>query len=87
MQGLHHQQQQLAAFLSVAILKDDSALAWIDSAHKIHSRVDKIGGETPTWNDRFLFKVPSAFLARETSHVSIQIYVVGCFSDHLVGTV
>nr|XP_028954128.1 uncharacterized protein LOC114823016 [Malus domestica] len=50
--------------------------------------VDKIGGENPTWNDRFLFKVPSAFLSRETSHVSIQIYAVGCFSDHLVvGTV
>ncbi|KAM1404849.1 hypothetical protein ACFX2I_013297 [Malus domestica] len=87
MQGLHHQQQQLAAFLSVAIPKDDSALAWVDSAHKIRSRVDKIGGENPTWNDRFLFKVPSAFLSRETSHVSIQIYAVGCFSDHLVGTV
>ncbi|KAM2647595.1 hypothetical protein TB1_000823 [Malus domestica] len=63
------------------------ALAWVDSAHKIRSRVDKIGGENPTWNDRFLFKVPSAFLSSETSQVSIQIYAVGCFSDHLVGTV
>ncbi|PQP93593.1 uncharacterized protein Pyn_12934 [Prunus yedoensis var. nudiflora] len=34
------------------------ALAWVDSAHKLRSRVDKIGASNPTWNDRFLFKVP-----------------------------
>ncbi|KAB2595782.1 hypothetical protein D8674_031232 [Pyrus ussuriensis x Pyrus communis] len=63
------------------------ALAWVDSAHKIRSRVDKVGGENPTWNDRCLFKVPSGFLSSETSQVSVQIYAVGCFRDHLVGTV
>ncbi|KAM1180886.1 hypothetical protein ACFX2G_020295 [Malus domestica] len=33
MQGLHHQQQQLAAFLSVAIPKDDSASASVPSSN------------------------------------------------------
>ncbi|KAM0985320.1 hypothetical protein ACFX13_012828 [Malus domestica] len=45
------------------------ALAWVDSAHKIHYRVEKVGGENPTWNDRFLFKVPSRFLPSKTSKV------------------
>ncbi|KAH0980190.1 hypothetical protein GBA52_007367 [Prunus armeniaca] len=63
------------------------ALAWVDSAHKLRSRVDKIGASNPTWNDRFLFKVPPGFLSSETSAVSVQIYAVGTFRDHLVGSV
>nr|XP_008371149.2 uncharacterized protein LOC103434567 [Malus domestica] len=81
MQGLHHQQQQLTAFLSVAIPKDDSALAWVDSAHKIRSRVDKIDGENPTWNDRFLFKVPSTPSAASAITVGIVRLLINNFLD------
>ncbi|XP_061997518.1 BON1-associated protein 2 [Rosa rugosa] len=63
------------------------AIAWVDSDHKIRTRVDKVGAENPTWNDRFLFKVSSEFLARETSGITIEIYAVGVIRDHLVGTV
>lgn len=63
------------------------AVAWVDSDRKIRTQVDKIGGENPTWNDRFLFKVSSEFLARETSGITIEIYAVGYIRDHLVGTV
>lgn len=63
------------------------AVAWVESSHKIRTRVDKVGAENPTWNDRFLFKVSSEFLARETSGITIEIYAVGSFRDHLVGTV
>ncbi|GAU13608.1 hypothetical protein TSUD_347120 [Trifolium subterraneum] len=33
------------------------ALTWIDSSTKLRTRVDKIGGQNPTWNDKFLFKI------------------------------
>ncbi|XP_050387667.1 uncharacterized protein LOC126803969 [Argentina anserina] len=63
------------------------AVAWVDSSHKIRTRVDKVGAENPTWNDRFLFKVSSEFLARETSGITVEIYAVSSFKDRLVGTV
>ncbi|RXH78209.1 hypothetical protein DVH24_001727 [Malus domestica] len=59
------------------------ALVWVDSAHKIHYRVEKVGGENPTWNDRFLFKISP----KQDLQGLRPIYAVGCFSDHLVGTV
>jgi hypothetical protein len=63
------------------------ALTWIDSSTKLRTRVDKIGGQNPTWNDKFLFRITPEFLASETSGVSVAIYAVGTFRDHLVGTV
>ncbi|XP_038877998.1 uncharacterized protein LOC120070201 [Benincasa hispida] len=63
------------------------AVAWVDPANRLRTRLDTIGGENPTWNDKFLFRVSPEFLARETSAVSIEIYALGRFSDSLVGTV
>ncbi|KAI4328861.1 hypothetical protein L6164_021184 [Bauhinia variegata] len=63
------------------------AVTWVDQHTKLRTQVDKLGGENPTWNDKFLFRVTSKFLASETSAVSVAIYSVGCFKDHLIGTV
>ncbi|CAL0326265.1 unnamed protein product [Lupinus luteus] len=41
-------------------------------------KVDKVGGENLTWNDKFLFHVTPDFLVSETSST---------FRDHLIGTV
>ncbi|CAK8544875.1 unnamed protein product [Lathyrus sativus] len=63
------------------------AVTWIDSSTKLRTRVDKIGGQNPTWNDKFLFRVTPEFLASETAGVCVAIYAVGTFRDHIVGTV
>ncbi|KAJ1414673.1 C2 domain [Sesbania bispinosa] len=63
------------------------AVTWIDPSTKLRTRVDKIGGQNPTWNDKFLFRVTPEFLASDTSGVCIAIYAIGTFRDHLVGTV
>ncbi|GMJ14241.1 hypothetical protein HRI_005093300 [Hibiscus trionum] len=63
------------------------AIAWVDPSTKLRTRIDRIGGENPTWNDKFLFKVSPDFLSRVTSAVSVEIYAVGFFRDKLIGTV
>ncbi|XP_015888837.2 uncharacterized protein LOC107423736 [Ziziphus jujuba] len=63
------------------------ALAWIDPSIKLRTEVDRVGGENPTWNDRFLFQVSPEFLSCETSAVSVEIYGVSCVRDNLIGTV
>ncbi|KAK7397391.1 hypothetical protein VNO78_18561 [Psophocarpus tetragonolobus] len=63
------------------------AVTWIDPATKLRTRVDKLGAQNPTWNDKFLFRVTPHFLAGDTSSVCVAIYAVGTFRDHLVGTV
>ncbi|OVA01883.1 C2 calcium-dependent membrane targeting [Macleaya cordata] len=63
------------------------AIAWIDPAFKLRTRIDRIGGENPTWNDKFFFRVATDFLSYNTSAVSIEIYAVGYIKDALVGTV
>ncbi|XP_072993107.1 BON1-associated protein 2 [Typha latifolia] len=66
------------------------AVAWIDPSAKLRTRVDRVGGENPTWNDRFLFRVPASFLADDSpSAVSVEIYASGgwLIPDLLIGTV
>lgn len=63
------------------------AIAWVDPAFKLRTRPDPIGGENPTWNEKFFFRVTPDFLRGDTSAVSVEIYAAGCFSDPLVGTV
>ncbi|KAF5196134.1 Calcium-dependent lipid-binding (CaLB domain) family protein [Thalictrum thalictroides] len=63
------------------------ALAWVDSAVKLRTRIDRIGGENPTWNDKFFFRVTGDFISNENSAVSIEIYSVGYLKDLLIGTV
>ncbi|XP_052170952.1 BON1-associated protein 2 [Diospyros lotus] len=63
------------------------AMAWVDPSAKLRTRVDRLGAENPTWNEKFLFRVSSDFLSSETSGVSVEIYAVGYIKDPLVGTV
>lgn len=63
------------------------AIAWVDSANKLRTQVDRVGAENPTWNDKFIFRVSSDFLACDTSAVAVEIYAVGVIRDHLIGTV
>ncbi|OMO59353.1 C2 calcium-dependent membrane targeting [Corchorus capsularis] len=62
------------------------AVAWVDSSTKLRTRVDRLGGPNPTWNDKFLFKVSSDFLFSKTATVSIEIYALGIFRDRLIGS-
>ncbi|KAB1219531.1 hypothetical protein CJ030_MR3G012327 [Morella rubra] len=63
------------------------ALVWVDPNHKVRTRTDRVGGENPTWNDKFFFKVSPEFLSSETSGVCIEIYAVSYLRDHLIGSV
>ncbi|KAF3616049.1 putative F-box/kelch-repeat protein-like [Capsicum annuum] len=63
------------------------ALLWIDPSTKLRSKIDNVGGENPTWNDKFLFRVSPEFISGETSGVSVEIYGVGYIKDFLIGTV
>ncbi|KAJ4830413.1 hypothetical protein Tsubulata_018090 [Turnera subulata] len=63
------------------------AAVWIDPATKLRTRIDRVGGQNPTWNDKFLFKVSRDFLSSETSGVFVEIYAVGCLRNPLIGTV
>lgn len=66
------------------------AVAWVDPSAKLRTRVDRVGGENPTWNEKFIFHVPAGFLADDSpSAVSVEIYAAGGWylPDSLVGTV
>ncbi|KAF3792812.1 hypothetical protein EJ110_NYTH10768 [Nymphaea thermarum] len=63
------------------------AITYISQEKKLRTRVDRVGRENPTWNDKFIFRVPEAFLSDENSAVSVEIYAVGIVFDALVGTV
>ncbi|KAG6434394.1 hypothetical protein SASPL_106025 [Salvia splendens] len=63
------------------------ALTWVNSAAKLRTRVDSLGGENPTWNDKFLFRVSDEFVSCDTSAVSVEIFAVGYIKDILIGTV
>ncbi|GFP95131.1 hypothetical protein PHJA_001657500 [Phtheirospermum japonicum] len=63
------------------------AVTWINPGKKLRTRVDPIGGENPTWNDKFLFRVSDEFVYGETSAVSVEIFAVGYVKDFLIGTV
>ncbi|CAN6443888.1 unnamed protein product [Victoria cruziana] len=63
------------------------AVTYINQEKKLRTRVDRVGQENPTWNDKFIFRVPETFLSDENSAVSVEIYAVGIVFDALVGTV
>lgn len=63
------------------------AVAWVDPATKLRTRIDRVGRENPTWNDKFIFRVPAGFLSSDSSAISIEIYALGLLRDALVGTV
>ncbi|KAM0946140.1 putative C2 domain-containing protein [Dioscorea sansibarensis] len=66
------------------------AIAWAHPTSKLRTLPDQSGAENPTWNERFLFKVPTSFLASDSSSaVSVEIYASGgwCLPSPLIGTV
>ncbi|EPS68074.1 hypothetical protein M569_06693, partial [Genlisea aurea] len=63
------------------------AVTWVNPATKLRTRVDSMGGENPTWNDKFLFRVCNDFISGDTSAVSVEIFAVGYIKDFLIGTV
>ncbi|KAJ8531504.1 hypothetical protein K7X08_026938 [Anisodus acutangulus] len=63
------------------------AVAWVHPTRKLATGVDVEGGNNPTWNDKFVFRVDEEFLRQDNSAVHIEIYSVHWFRDTLVGTV
>ncbi|KAG0492111.1 hypothetical protein HPP92_005213 [Vanilla planifolia] len=66
------------------------AVAWVDPSAKLRTAIDRAGGENPTWNEKFVFRVPTAILSTDSpSALSVEIYSSGgwCFPDSLVGAV
>ncbi|GAB2291056.1 hypothetical protein Dimus_025312 [Dionaea muscipula] len=63
------------------------AVAWVIPSAKLRTRIDRVGAENPTWNDKFIFRVAADFLRSETSGVAVEIYAVGLLKDTLVGSV
>ncbi|KAK4747380.1 hypothetical protein SAY87_013966 [Trapa incisa] len=62
------------------------AIVWVDPATKLRTRIDRIGGENPTWNDKFFFRVTPEFLAGDTSAIAVEIYATGYIRDYPVGS-
>lgn len=63
------------------------AVVWVDPSTKLRTRIDRLGAENPTWNDKFIFRVAADFLAGETSAVTVEIFAVGFLKDHFLGSV
>ncbi|XP_047937871.1 uncharacterized protein LOC125185390 [Salvia hispanica] len=63
------------------------AMAWMNPKRKLTSRVDELGKNNPTWNEKFVFRVEEEFLKQDNSAIMIEIYSNNWFRDVLVGTV
>lgn len=63
------------------------AVVCIDPSRKLRTRVDRLGAENPSWNDKFIFRVSDDFLSSETSSFSVDIFAVGVLKDALLGSV
>ncbi|WJZ87428.1 hypothetical protein VitviT2T_006807 [Vitis vinifera] len=63
------------------------AIAWVHPDRKLSTRIDSTGHNSPTWNDKFVFRVDDEFLRADTSAVMIDIYSQHWFRDYHVGTV
>ncbi|XP_029120163.2 uncharacterized protein, partial [Elaeis guineensis] len=66
------------------------AVAWIDPAHKLRTRLDAAGHTEPTWNDKFVFRLDDAILRSDTAAVTVNIFAARPRflpgSDNLIGT-
>ncbi|XP_055811967.1 uncharacterized protein LOC129881879 [Solanum dulcamara] len=63
------------------------ATVWVHPTRKLTTAVDVEGGNNPTWNDKFVFRVDEEFLRHDTSAVQIEIHCGHWFKDSLVGSV
>ncbi|KAL0927280.1 hypothetical protein M5K25_001443 [Dendrobium thyrsiflorum] len=50
------------------------AVAWLHPSHRLRTRLDSIGHTSPTWNDKFLFRIDDSTLCSDTSAIQINIY-------------
>ncbi|KAK1425248.1 hypothetical protein QVD17_20596 [Tagetes erecta] len=62
-------------------------IAWVDPSTKLRSHRDRVGGENPTWNEKFIFRVSPEFISGDTSAVQFQISACGFIKDYLIGNV
>ncbi|KAI3719504.1 hypothetical protein L6452_20404 [Arctium lappa] len=63
------------------------AIAWVHPTAKLRSHLDRVGGENPTWNEKFIFRVSPDFIYGDTSAVQFEIYACGYIRDYLIGNV
>ncbi|OVA06729.1 C2 calcium-dependent membrane targeting [Macleaya cordata] len=59
---------------SVSKLMQTYVVAWIDPSRKLTSRIDSVGGENPTWNDKFVFVIDDKIHNKINSTLVIEIY-------------
>ncbi|XP_052208457.1 uncharacterized protein LOC127812158 [Diospyros lotus] len=62
------------------------ATAWVHPKRKLATAVDAHGGNNPSWNDKFVFRVDDDFLRRDSTAVTVEIYAVHWLRDTLVGS-
>ncbi|CAH1443545.1 uncharacterized protein LOC111876793 [Lactuca sativa] len=63
------------------------AIAWVDPTVKLRSSLDPVGGDNPTWNEKFIFRVTPDFIYGDTSAVQFEIYACGYIRNYLIGHV
>ncbi|KAI3764387.1 hypothetical protein L2E82_14394 [Cichorium intybus] len=63
------------------------AIAWVDPTVKLRSSLDRVGGDNPTWNEKFIFRVSPDFIYGDTSAVQFEIYACGYIRNYLIGHV
>ncbi|XP_059627239.1 uncharacterized protein LOC132270042 [Cornus florida] len=63
------------------------AVAWVYPDRKFTTRVDRLGHNNPTWNDKFTFPVDDRFLSSDIAVVTIDIYSVSWLRDIPIGSV
>ncbi|XP_015875518.1 uncharacterized protein LOC107412287 [Ziziphus jujuba] len=63
------------------------AVAWLNPNRKLTTRVDQNGHKSPTWNEKFVFRVDTQFLDDENSTLTIEIYESAWLRDIMIGSV
>ncbi|KAG8077441.1 hypothetical protein GUJ93_ZPchr0007g4693 [Zizania palustris] len=62
------------------------AVAWVDAAHRLHTRTDHAGGVDPAWHERLLFRVRETALADDSrAAVTVEIYAASTGGWHIGG--
>ncbi|XP_020578946.1 uncharacterized protein LOC110023731 [Phalaenopsis equestris] len=50
------------------------AVTWLHPSRRLRTRLDSSGHTSPTWNDKFLFRIDDSTLCSDTSAIQINIY-------------
>ncbi|PKU67139.1 hypothetical protein MA16_Dca013000 [Dendrobium catenatum] len=65
------------------------AQAWVDPDYKVQTRIDRVGGTNPAWNDKLFFRVDTDFLRSDIAAVTIDIKQASLMAlrpDPIIGT-